>query len=104
MERIKTGVRFIGLGILEILMSVLRCIAGLFNKAVRKYKRRRLRRATEYVRRYGYELSLNSRVLLAGRAYYVFSYEYAEDIENRREVRLNLIGVPQYKEIIRRVK
>lgn len=104
MERIKKGVQFIGLGILEILMSVLRCIAELFNKIIRKYKRWRLRRATEYVKRYGYELDLKSRVILAGRAYYVFSYEFAEDIENRREVRLNLIGVPQYKEIIRRTK
>lgn len=104
MKKVIKGVKFIGLGIVEILVSVLRGIVELFNWLIRKYRRWRLRRATAYVNRYGYELDLNSRVKLAGKAYYVLSYERFEDIENRREVRLNLIGVPQYREIIRRIR
>jgi hypothetical protein len=104
MKLIIKGVQFICLGIAEIFLSVLRGILGLIVSVRKRYRRRKLRKATEYVRKYGYELDLNARVKLAGKAYYVFSYEFAEDIEDRREVRLSLIGVPQYKEIKRRIR
>lgn len=103
MMRVIKGVQFICLGIVEILLSVLRGLLVAVNKLIRRWRRWRLKRATAYVNRYGFELDLNSRVKVAGKAYYVLSYERFEDIENRREVRLNLIGVPQYREIKRRL-
>ena len=36
--------------------------------------------------------------------YYVMSYEYFEDVERKREVSIKLIGVPQHKEMMRRIK
>lgn len=103
MRKVIKGVKFICLGIVEILLSVLRGLLVAVNKLIRRWRRWRLKRATAYVNRYGFELDLNSRVKVAGKAYYVLSYERFEDIENRREVRLNLIGVPQYREIRRRL-
>ena len=103
MRKVIKGVQFICLGIIEILLSVLRGLLVAVNKLIRRWRRWRLKRATAYVNRYGFELDLNSRVKVAGKAYYVLSYERFEDIENRREVRLNLIGVPQYREIKRRL-
>lgn len=103
MRKVIKGVQFICLGIVEILLSVLRGLLVAVNKLIRRWRRWRLKRATAYVNRYGFELDLNSRVKVAGKAYYVLSYERFEDIENRREVRLNLIGVPQYREIRRRL-
>ena len=103
MRKIVKGVQFICSGIIEIFVSILRCIVSAVNKLIRKYRRWRLRKATAYVNRYGIELELNSRVKVAGKAYYVLSYERFEDIEDRREVRVNLIGVPQYREIKRRI-
>lgn len=103
MRKVIKGVQFICLGIVEILLSVLRGLLVAVNKLIRRWRRWRLKRATAYVNRYGFELDLNSRVKVAGKAYYVLSYERFEDIENRREVRLNLIGVPQYREIKRRL-
>lgn len=32
------------------------------------------------------------------------SYEYFEDVEKKREVSIKLIGVPQHKEMMRRIK
>lgn len=104
MRRILKGVKLICLGVVEIMLSVLRCFVELINRVIRRFKRWRLRRATAYVNRYGYELDVNSRVRVAGRAYYVLSWTRFEDIENRKEVRLDLIGVSQYKEIMRRTK
>lgn len=103
MRKIVKGVQFICSGIIEIFVSILRCIVLAVNKLIRKYRRWRLKRATAYVNRYGFDLDLNSRVKVAGKAYYVLSYERFEDIEDRREVRVNLIGVPQYREIKRRI-
>lgn len=103
MRKIAKGVQYICSGIMEIFISILRCIVLAVNKLIRKYRRWRLKRATAYVNRYGFDLDLNSRVKVAGKAYYVLSYERFEDIEDRREVRVNLIGVPQYKEIKRRI-
>ncbi len=103
MRKVVTGVKFICSGIIEIFVSILRCIVLAVNKLIRKYRRWRLKRATAYVNRYGFDLDLNSRVKVAGKAYYVLSYERFEDIEDRREVRVNLIGVPQYREIKRRI-
>lgn len=103
MRKVIKGVKFVCLGIVEILLSVLRGLLVAVNKLIRRWRRWRLKRATAYVNRYGFELDLNSRVKVAGKAYYVLSYERFEDIENRREVRLNLIGVPQYREIKRRL-
>lgn len=103
MRKVIKGVKFVCLGIVEILLSVLRGLLVAVNKLIRRWRRWRLKRATAYVNRYGFELDLNSRVKVAGKAYYVLSYERFEDIENRREVRLNLIGVPQYREIRRRL-
>lgn len=103
MRKVIKGVQFICLGIVEILLSVLSGLLVAVNKLIRRWRRWRLKRATAYVNRYGFELDLNSRVKVAGKAYYVLSYERFEDIENRREVRLNLIGVPQYREIRRRL-
>ena len=54
--------------------------------------------------KYGYELQINSRVKFNNTAYYVMSYEYFEDAEKKREVSIKLIGVPQYKEMMRRIK
>ena len=73
-------------------------------RIVKAHRRRKLKRATAYVNKYGYELDLNSRVKLDGKAYYVFALQSCRDIENRREVEIALIGVPQYKEIKRRLK
>lgn len=103
MRKVIKGVQFICLGIVEILLSVLSGLLVAVNKLIRRWRRWRLKRATAYVNRYGFELDLNSRVKVSGKAYYVLSYERFEDIENRREVRLNLIGVPQYREIRRRL-
>ena len=103
MRKVIKGVQVICLGIVEILLSVLSGLLVAVNKLIRRWRRWRLKRATAYVNRYGFELDLNSRVKVAGKAYYVLSYERFEDIENRREVRLNLIGVPQYREIRRRL-
>ena len=75
MRKIVKGVQFICSGIIEIFVSILRCIVLAVNKLIRKYRRWRLKRATAYVNRYGFELELNSRVKVAGKAYYVVSYE-----------------------------
>lgn len=74
MRRILKGIKLICLGVVEIVLSVLRCFVELINRVIRRFRRWRLRRATAYVNRYGYELDVNSRVRVAGRAYYVLSW------------------------------
>lgn len=104
MAKIVKGLKFICTGIIEILIGIVFRVLSSINLLLRRWRRWRLKRATTYVNRYGFELDLDSRVKVAGKAYYVLSYERFEDIENRREVRLNLIGVPQYREIRRRLR
>ena len=108
MSKVLEGFKLIGLGIWEMIkkgfLFIAGVIGGVIMKVVRAHRRRKLRRATAYVNRYGYELDLNSRVKLDGKAYYVFALQSCRDIENRREVEIALIGVPQYKEIKRRLK
>lgn len=104
MRYIIKGFRYIGLGIKEMLVggALIICRAALSVRT--RYRKWRLKRATAYVNRFGYEVDLNSRIKMGGKAYYVMSYDCFQDIESRREVRLNLIGVSQYRELTRRIK
>lgn len=108
MSKIIKGFCLIGAGIWDLIkkaiLFILSVIVGAVAKVVRAYRRRKLRKATAYVNKYGFELDLNSRVKLDGKAYYVFALQSCRDIEERREVEIALIGVPQYKEIKRRIK
>lgn len=104
MRKIVKGFQYIGLGLMDMVAGVVKCVLRIGYAVVRKYRNWRLKRATAYVNRYGYEIDLNSRVKLGGKAYYVLSYDTFEDVESRREVRVNLIGVSQYREIIRRTR
>lgn len=108
MSKIGKGICLIGSGIWEMIIKAFLFIVGSIVRAALKvskeYRRRKLKRATAYVNKYGFELDLNSRVRLDGKAYYVFSFQSCRDIEERREVEVALIGVPQYKEIKRRLR
>lgn len=108
MSKIIKGFCLIGSGILDLIKRVFQFIGsvtvGVVAKLVRAHRRRKLQKATAYVNKYGFELDLNSRVKLDGRSYYVFALNYCRDVEERREVEVALIGVPQYKEIKRRIK
>lgn len=104
MKLIIKGLKLIGLGIMSMICFVLKAVWGVITGIKKKIRAWRLKRATAYVSKYGYELDIQSRVRLGGKAYYVFSINTCEDIEHRREVSLNLIGVPQYREIVRRTR
>lgn len=108
MSKIGKGICLIGSGIWEMLKNgflfIVEAILYVIMRIVKAVRRKKLKRATAYVNRYGFELDLNSRVKLDGKAYYVFALQHCRDIENRREVEVALIGVPQYKEIKRRLK
>lgn len=108
MGKICKGFYLIGTGLLELGAGVMGfCIGKTIKagkKAVKAVRRWKLKRATAYVARYGYELGVNDRVKVAGKAYYVMSYESYSGYDDKREVRLNLIGVPQYREMVRRLK
>lgn len=103
MDHIIEGLCLIGRGIGELFQRLLMAVLSVFAKGVRRWRKWRLKRATAYVNKYGYALDLNSRVLLDEKAYYVFSLAHCRDIEKKREVQLCLIGVPQYREIKRRM-
>ena len=108
MSKVLEGFCLIGTGIWEMIkkgfLFIAGVIGGVIMRVIRAHRRRKLKRATAYVNRYGYELDLNSRVKLDGKSYYVFALQSCRDIENRREVEIALIGVPQYKEIKRRLR
>ena len=108
MSKVIEGIKLVGMGIWDMIKGfftlIAEAIAYFIGRVVRAVRRSKLRRATAYVNRYGYELDLNSRVKLDGKAYYVFALTHCRDIENRRAVEVALIGVPQYKEIKRRLK
>lgn len=104
MNKIIKGFKYIGSGIVDLVAGIVKAVLRVIADAGLEIRKWRLRRATAYVNKYGYEIDLNSRVKMGGRSYYVMSYDFFEDVEKRREVRLNLIGVSQYKEILRRTR
>lgn len=108
MRKIVKGFKLIGSGIWDAVCMVVLAIVGAIVRAVKRLVKAvrawRLKRAVKYVERYGYSLSVNSRVKVDGKAYYVLSFETYQGYDSKREVRLNLVGVPQYREIMRRMK
>ena len=102
MGKITKGFKYIGAGIVDLLAGVVKLFARAIGAVIKRHRRKKLKKATAYVEKYGYELQINSRVKFT--AYYVMSYEYFEDAEKKREVSIKLIGVPQYKEMMRRIK
>lgn len=104
MGKITKGFKYIGAGIVDLLSGVVKLFARAVGAVIKRHRKRKLKKATAYVEKYGYELQINSRVKFNNTAYYVMSYEYFEDAEKKREVSIKLIGVPQYKEMMRRIK
>lgn len=108
MGKICKGFYLIGTGLVELVAGAVGFVIGgvikAGRKAVKAVRRWKIKRATAYVAKYGYELDINDRVKVAGKAYYVMSFESYLGYDDKREVRLNLIGVPQYREMVRRLK
>lgn len=104
MENIVKGFMFIGAGIKDLIMSFILLIVKGFMAIVKRIRAYRLKRATAYVNRYGFELNLDSKVRVAGKAYYVGAVTWQECIDHKREVQVALLGVPQYREIKRRLR
>lgn len=108
MGKITKGFKYIGAGIVDLLAGGVKRGVKLFARAIgaviKSHRKRKLKKATAYVEKYGYELQINSRVRFNNTPYYVMSYEYFEDVERKREVSIKLIGVPQHKEMMRRIK
>lgn len=96
--------RLTGNRVNAVVQAGLRAVGMSILKVRKCWRRWRLKRATAYVNRFGYELDLDSRVIMDNRAYYVFSINHYRNGENKREVQISLIGVPQYREMKRRMK
>lgn len=104
MGKITKGFKYIGAGIVDLLAGGVKLFARAIGAVIKSHRKRKLKKATAYVEKYGYELQINSRVRFNNTPYYVMSYEYFEDVERKREVSIKLIGVPQHKEMMRRIK
>jgi len=69
------GILLLCLGILEKLdmfyEAVENVIARWLYRITRRFRERKLRKATEYVRRNGYMLSVKDRVRVAGKVWYI---------------------------------
>lgn len=104
MGKITKGFKYIGAGIVDLLAGGVKLFARAIGAIIKSHRKRKLKKATAYVEKYGYELQINSRVRFNNTSYYVMSYDYFEDAERKREVSIKLIGVPQHKEMMRRIK
>ena len=104
MGKITKGFKYIGAGIVDLLAGVVKLFARAVGAVIKRHRRKKLKKATAYVEKYGYELQINSRVRFNGTPYYVMSYDYFEDMGQKREVSIKLIGVPQHREMMRRIK
>ena len=101
---VKSGLGMIADGLSEIGGAILDGMSLAAAKVVLKVRNRKLSKYTAYIEKYGYEVGINSKIKFNGKAYYVMGYEIAQSFDTKREVRLNLIGAPQYREIKRRMK
>ena len=101
---IKEGLILVGLGILKKVDSFYGAIDGVvergLDKVADKIRARKLRRATEYVRKHGYELSMKDRVRIAGRVWYVGEIDLLVSLEKER-AELTLIRAHELLEMRR---
>jgi len=98
------GLKMVGLGILKKIdsfyIAVEEAVDIWLENVTAKLREKKLKKATDYVKRNGYQLSVSDRVKVAGKVWYVGEIAHNVGMNNER-IEITLVRPHEYLEIRR---